>query len=85
METEDIRYLPGKAQLPQQTTDAVVKIPFGAHPTSCYPIYTYDPHHIQQFMKVNFDEYKKQFIDVESHAKYLENTGGSQTILNILL
>jgi len=85
VETEDIRYLPGKAQLPQQTTDAVVKMPFGAHPTSCYNHYTYDALHIQEYLKMNFTEYKKKFIDVESHAKYLENTGGAKTILKILL
>ena len=85
VETEDIRYLAGKAQLPMQTTDAVVKIPFGAHPTSCYPTYTYDSHHLQKYLKANFNEYKEKFIDVKSHSQYLENTGGAQTILDILL
>jgi len=85
VETEDIRYLPGKAQLPQQTTNAVVKIPFGAHPTSCYPIYTYDPLHIQKYIKTNFNEYKKKYILGKSPAQYLEEAGGIQTILNILL
>ena len=85
VETEDIRYLPGKAQLPMQTTNAVVKIPFGAHPTSCFPTYTFDALHVQKYLKTDFNEYKKKFIDVESHAQYLENTGGAQTILNILL
>ncbi|MFX1454005.1 MAG: CoA transferase subunit A [Promethearchaeota archaeon] len=85
IETEDIRYLPGKAQLPQQTTDAVVKIPFGAHPTSCYPIYTYDPIHIQKYLKTNFNEYKEKFILEKTPVQYLEETGGIQTIYNILL
>ncbi len=85
VETEDIRYLPGKAQLPMQTTSAVVKIPFGAHPTSCYNNYTFDALHIQEYLKMNFSEYKKKFIDVKSHAEYLDNAGGAQMILNILL
>ncbi|KKK43866.1 hypothetical protein LCGC14_0732410 [marine sediment metagenome] len=85
VETEDIRYLPGRAQLPMQTTNAVVKIPFGAHPTSCYPTYTYDSFHIQKYLKANFNEYKERFIDLKTHAQYLENAGGAQTILNILL
>ncbi|GAG87105.1 unnamed protein product, partial [marine sediment metagenome] len=85
VETEDIRYLPGKAQLPMQTTTAVVKIPFGAHPTSCYPIYTFDPLHIQRYLKTNFEEYKKKFIIKKTAAQYLEEAGGAQTILNILL
>lgn len=85
VETEDIRYLPGKAQLPMQTTTAVVKIPFGAHPTSCYPFYTFDPLHIQCYLKTDFEEYKKKFITNKTTAQYLEEAGGVQTIYNILL
>jgi len=85
VETEDIRYLPGKAQLPMQTTTAVIKIPYGAHPSSVYPLYTFDALHIQEYLKLNFSEYRKKFIDIESHAEYLDNVGGAQTILNILL
>lgn len=85
VETEDIRYLSGKAQLPMQTTDAVVKIPFGAHPTSCYSHYTFDALHIQEYIKMNFNEYRKKYIEVKSHAEYLDNAGGAQMILNILL
>lgn len=85
VETEDIRYLPGKAQLPTQTTTAVVKVPFGAHPTSCYPFYTFDALHIQSYLKLNFNDYKQKFIDIKSHAEYFDNAGGSQTILDILL
>jgi len=85
VETEDIRYLPGKAQLPIQTTNAVVKMPFGAHPTSCYPIYTFDPLHIQCYLKTDFEEYKKKFITDKTPTQYLEETGGVQTIFNMLL
>jgi glutaconate CoA-transferase subunit A len=85
VETEDIRYLPGKAQLPLQTTTAIVKSPFGAHPTSCYPIYTFDPLHIQEYLKMNFEDYKKKFIIDKTPAQYFEKTGGVQTVFNILL
>ncbi len=85
VETEDIRYLPGKAQLPMQTTDAVVKIPFGAHPTSCYPIYTFDPLHIKEYLKTDFEEYRKNYILNKTNAQYLEEADGAQMILNILL
>jgi len=85
VETEDIRYLQGKAQLPMQTSDAVIKIPFGAHPTSCYDRYTFDALHIQEYLKMNFEEYKHKFIDVKSNAEYLDNAGGAEMILNILL
>ncbi len=85
VEMEDIRYLQGKAQLPMQTTNAVVKVPFGAHPTSCYDRYTFDALHIQEYIKTPFNEYKRKFIDVESNAEYLDNAGGAKMILNILL
>jgi glutaconate CoA-transferase subunit A len=85
VEMEDIRYLPGKAQLPMQTTTAVVKSPFGAHPTSCYPIYTFDPLHIQEYLKMDFEDYKSKFIINKTPVQYLEQTGGIQTIFNILL
>jgi len=85
VETEDIRHLPGKAQLPLQTTTAIVKSPFGAHPTSCYPIYTFDPLHIQEYLKMNFEDYKKRFIIDKTPVQYFEKTGGVQTIFNILL
>jgi len=85
VETEDIRHLPGKAQLPIQTTNAVVKMPFGAHPTSCYPIYTFDQLKIQCYLKTDFQDYKKKFITDKTPTQYLEETGGVQTIFNMLL
>ncbi|MHA2119842.1 MAG: CoA transferase subunit A [Promethearchaeota archaeon] len=85
VETEDIRHLQGKAQLPMQTTNAVVKMPFGAHPTSCYPFYTFDPLHIQEYLKTDFNEYEKKYIINKTPVQYLENAGGIQTIFNILL
>ncbi|MBD3196943.1 MAG: hypothetical protein GF317_17960 [Candidatus Lokiarchaeota archaeon] len=85
VETEDIIHLPGKAQLPMQTTNAVVKIPFGAHPTSCYPNYTFDALHMQSYLNFEFNNYKQKFIDLETHAQYLDYAGGAKTILNILL
>ncbi len=85
VEMEDIIRSPGKAQLPMQTTNAVVKIPFGAHPTSTYPLYTFDALHIQKYIKMDFEEYKQKFIINKTNAQYLEEVGGAQTILNILL
>jgi glutaconate CoA-transferase subunit A len=85
VELEDIIHLPGKAQLPMQTTDAVVRLPFGAHPTSCYDRYTFDALHIQNYLKTDFNDYFQEYINLNSHAKYLDNAGGAETILNILL
>ncbi|MHA1696729.1 MAG: CoA transferase subunit A [Candidatus Helarchaeota archaeon] len=84
VETEDIIRLPGKGQIPMQTVDAVVRVPFGAHPTSCYPFYTFDPIHIKNYMKINYDEYFNTFIKPENIGDYLEKVGGIKSILNII-
>jgi len=85
VETEDIIHLPRRAQIPMQSVDAVVKLPFGAHPTSCFSIYTFDPLHIQTYMKMDFNDYKQKYLLQKTHAQYLEAVGGAQAILNILL
>ncbi len=85
VETEDIIHLPRRAQIPMQSVQAVVKIPFGAHPSSCFPIYTFDPHHIQEYMKTVFNDYKQKYILNKTHAQYLEAVGGAETILKVLL
>ena len=84
VETEDIIHLPRRAQIPMQSVQAVVKVPFGAHPTSCFPIYTFDPHHIQTYMKMSFDEYKAKYISKTDQADYLDEAGGAKTLLKIL-
>ena len=85
VETEDIIHLPRRAQIPMQSVQAVVKIPFGAHPSSCFPTYTFDPHHIQEYMKTVFNDYKQKYILKKTHAQYLEAVGGAETILKVLL
>ncbi len=85
VELEDIIHLPGKAQLPMQTTTSVSRVPYGAHPTSTYPIYTFDALHIQKYMENDFEDYKNQFILNKDQIQYLEAAGGVETIFNILL
>ncbi|MHA1143917.1 MAG: CoA transferase subunit A [Candidatus Helarchaeota archaeon] len=83
VETEDIIRSQGTAQIPMQKVDAVVKLPYGAHPTSCFPDYSFDPLHIQEYVSTPFEEYRKKFITGKSNAEYLEAVGGVKTILNI--
>ncbi|MHA1231766.1 MAG: CoA transferase subunit A [Candidatus Helarchaeota archaeon] len=84
VETEDIIRAPGKGQVPMQKVDAVVRIPFGAHPTSCYPFYTFDPIHIQKYIKTDYDEYLREYISLDDIGDYLEKIGGIKSILNII-
>lgn len=90
VETEDIIHLQGKGQIPMQSVDAIVKVPFGAHPTSCYPFYTFDANTIMKYMEYcqtpeGFQQYEEEFIDLPGHEEYLEKIGGIKEILKILL
>lgn len=42
--------------LPAFAVSAVAEAPFGAHPTSCYPRYTYDRHHLGEWVTAAADE-----------------------------
>lgn len=64
-------------------TSHVVHLPFGAHPTHCYPQYTYDKQHIEEYQesaKVSdekFREYLDKYVySCKSHEDYLEKIGG---------
>ncbi len=90
VETEDIIHFQGKGQIPMQSVNAVVKVPFGAHPTSCYPIYTYDADAIMKYIDFcqkaeGYKEYEKEYIALPTQEKYLEKIGGIKEILKIML
>ncbi len=42
--------------IPYFLVDAVVEAPFGAHPTSCYPHYTYDRDHLARWIAAGADD-----------------------------
>jgi glutaconate CoA-transferase subunit A len=53
--------------LPALAVTAVVEVPFGAHPTSCYPHYTYDRAHLGEWVKrastdEGVDDYSQRYI-----------------------
>lgn len=82
---EDIIKLPRRAQIPMQSVDAVVQIPFGAHPTSCFPAYTFDPIHIKLYLKTDFNDYHNKYISNKTHEQYLEAVGGQEALSKISL
>jgi glutaconate CoA-transferase, subunit A len=50
--------------LPYFAVTAVVEAPYGAHPTSCYPHYTYDRAHLGEWVKAaGGDEGVRQYLD----------------------
>ncbi|AFM23549.1 CoA transferase subunit A [Desulfomonile tiedjei] len=76
-----IRDDPDQNSLPSFLVDAVVKAPFGAHPTACYSFYDYDPQHLNLYKDVAarddlFSEYLDEWVySVPNEEAYLEKVG----------
>mgnify|MGYP000915242617 CR=1 FL=1 len=78
-----IREDPDQNCLPPFFVDAVVKAPHGAHPTSCYSFYDYDPTHLNLYKRVAqddaaFQEYLREWVySISTHEEYLEKVGAA--------
>jgi glutaconate CoA-transferase subunit A len=69
--------------LPSFLVDAVVEAPLGAHPTSCYPHYTYDRAHLREWVSAAADdagvaEYLARYVSAGGEAAYQEAVGGER-------
>lgn len=91
VETEELAKPPGQVHILSFLVDAVVWAPFGAHPTSCYPYYTYDLPHLLEYMKEAADEerfqgYLKRYVfKPGTHEGYLDEIGGAGILTRIQL
>ncbi len=69
--------------LPPFFVDAIVRIPYGAHPTACYGFYDYDPKHLNLYKKVAqtdslFAQYLEEWVyGLPSHEEYIEKVGAA--------
>jgi glutaconate CoA-transferase, subunit A len=76
-----IRSDPDLNSLPPFLIDAVVPIPFGAHPTACPFFYDYDAAHLNRYRKIaeddrRFDQYLAEWVfGVKDHGEYLARIG----------
>jgi glutaconate CoA-transferase subunit A len=75
--TEETMRIPAQTNLPSTFVDAVVESPYGAHPTSCYPYYTYDLWHMSSYIEASrngkVDDYLQKYIQgVDSFKSYLD-------------
>ncbi len=67
--------------LPFFLVDAIVAVPYGAHPSSCFNFYDYDAQHLNMYRKMaeddgNFMEYLEEWVyGVSSHEEYLAKVG----------
>lgn len=77
--------------IPYYLVSALVELPYGAHPTSCYPNYSYDRSHIAEYVRLAnqgkeiFDEeYMNKYVfGPKSHEEYLRLVGGEEYLASL--
>lgn len=83
---EYIRREPTKNSIAPFCVDAVVHVPYGAHPTQCYDFYDYDNHFLKAYGAASkTDEDFKAFLNewvygVKSPEEYREKLGANRLI-----
>jgi len=86
VDTEVLRRHPEQTILPGFMVDAVVEVPYGAHPTSFFPIYGYDGHFHQEWTGVSRDQEKalafiNRYVRLPStQQEYLDAVGGEDVL-----
>jgi glutaconate CoA-transferase subunit A len=79
-----LRSDPDRNSLPPFLIDAVVPVPFGAHPTACPFFYDYDVAHLNLYRKMAeddrlFEQYLAEWVyGVKDHGEYLDRIGGAR-------
>jgi glutaconate CoA-transferase subunit A len=74
--------------IPYFYVTALAEVPYGAHPTACYPLYAYDRRHTAEYYRLansgaeSFrDDYLQPYVyGCASHAEYLEAIGGAAAL-----
>lgn len=84
---------PWRTTLPGYLVDAVVEVPYGAHPASSHGRYLHDEEHLRLYLaaaeatrrdpqSAAFAEYLRIYVDEpSSHLAYLERVGGLKRLL----
>jgi len=91
VDSEVLRRNPDRTVLPGFRVDAVVEVPYGAHPTSFFPLYGYDGSFHLEWARVSRDaEQTEAFLrtyvlEPETQADYLEAVGGSARLMEVRL
>jgi glutaconate CoA-transferase subunit A len=89
VDSEVLRRNPDRTVLPGFAVDAVVEVPYGAHPTSFFPNYGYDTRFHLDWVKVaRDDEAAAAFLATyvtgpEDQAAYLAAVGGAERLIEL--
>jgi glutaconate CoA-transferase subunit A len=89
VDTEEIRRTPERTGLPYFKVDAVVPIPYGAHPCSLFPHYNFDRKMMEQYaLESRTPEGAQAFLDKfvrgpGTQEEYLQVVGGAEALLRI--
>lgn len=87
--TDVLRRHPERTRLPGFMVDAVVEVPYGAHPTSFNPAYGYDTRmHLAWAKAARDDQSAQEFLDHHvrkpaDQAEYLDLAGGAEMLSRI--
>jgi glutaconate CoA-transferase, subunit A len=76
------------ATIPYFYVTALCEVPYGAHPTSCYPRYAYDREHTKNYYqaaKNGTDDFRENYLNpyvygCNDHASYLNLIGGKNRL-----
>ncbi len=83
---EEIRKDPSKNSIPGFCVDAVVHVPYGAHPSQCYNYYDYDNPFLREYdvaskTQEDFEAFIQKWVyDVKDHKEYLNKLGATRLI-----
>jgi glutaconate CoA-transferase subunit A len=80
--TDKIRECPVATSIPHYMVDAIVEMPYGAHPASCHGYYESDRDHVREYARASetpegLQEYLDRYVyGVRDHGEYLEKVKG---------
>ena len=89
VDSDVLRRNPDRTVLPGFVVDAVVEVPFGAHPTSFFPSYGYDTAFHLSWAKVARDDAAaaeflgRHVLAPSTQAEYLDSAGGAGMLKRI--
>ena len=86
---EDFVAEPHRTTYPRFLVDAVVEVPWGAYPTSCFPIYTHDKEFFSAYSAAAREPeqfqafWSKRVADTDTHASFIKANGGDAAMTRI--